>query len=130
MATPLLIKPSLDEVRFAAVKIGLPPMEADKFWNYYESNGWKVGRVKMASVAGAMAGWKIRYEERRAISNGSVRPIEKVIMEKEYERVLTRMKTLEGQYSAHQTWDERDKFEYHKLTLRRDELRKKLGVMI
>lgn len=73
MPTPLLIKPTIQEIRLAATKIGLPETEADKFFYHYESNGWKVGRVKMASLNGALAGWKIRWQEKQytANSNGS-----------------------------------------------------------
>lgn len=49
----------------AAAKVGLPQIEAEKFFNYYESNGWRVGRVKMVSFQHALAGWKIRWQERQ-----------------------------------------------------------------
>jgi len=69
MPTPLLIKPTIEEIRLAASKIGLPETEADKFFYHYESNGWKVGRVKMASVNGALAGWRIRWQEKQCANN-------------------------------------------------------------
>ena len=32
-------------------------VEAEKFWNYYESNGWKVGKNKMKNWKSAATGW-------------------------------------------------------------------------
>lgn len=59
------IKPTLDEVRLAADKAGLPPQEAEKFFNYYESVGWKIGgKAPMKSLPHAIATWKVRFEER------------------------------------------------------------------
>lgn len=63
--TAMLLTPTLAEVELAAAKIGLPEIEAHKFWNYYESNGWRVGRVKMVSFLNALAGWKLRWIERQ-----------------------------------------------------------------
>lgn len=56
-------KPTLDEVKLIAAKIGLPVAEAEKFHAYYESNGWKVGKNPMKSLNGALSGWKMRYED-------------------------------------------------------------------
>lgn len=39
---------------------GLDEANAEKFWNYYESKGWVVGRAPMKSWKGAVAGWKSR----------------------------------------------------------------------
>lgn len=58
--------PSIEEIMLAAAKIGLPEIEARKFHAFYESKGWMVGKTKMKSVAGAMAGWKLRNQ-----SNGN-----------------------------------------------------------
>lgn len=48
-----------------AAKIGLPLREAERFWYYYDANGWKVGRMPMKNWISAMAGWKLRWEDRR-----------------------------------------------------------------
>ena len=50
-------KPTVEELTAEAVKIGLPLPEVDKFLNYYESNGWKVGKNSMKSWPAAMKGW-------------------------------------------------------------------------
>lgn len=58
-------KPTLDEVRAycAERKNGVDP---EKFWNYYESKGWKVGRNSMKDWKAAVRTW-----ERNEV-NGSI----------------------------------------------------------
>ncbi len=61
-------KPSLEEVKLQASKSGLPMSEAERFWNYYDSNGWRVGKNPMRSWPGAFANWKKNFEERRYLA--------------------------------------------------------------
>jgi hypothetical protein len=56
-------KPTAEELTAEAIKIGLPLPEVDKFLNYYESNGWKVGKNSMKSWSAAMKGWLSRIGE-------------------------------------------------------------------
>jgi len=56
-------KPTVEELTAEAIKIGLPLPEVDKFLNYYESNGWKVGKNSMKSWPAAMKGWLSRIGE-------------------------------------------------------------------
>jgi uncharacterized protein YdaU (DUF1376 family) len=56
-------KPTVEELTAEAIKIGLPLPEVDKFLNYYESNGWKVGKNSMKSWPAAMKGWLSRLGE-------------------------------------------------------------------
>jgi hypothetical protein len=51
--------PELATVKLQAAKIGLPELEADHFFNYYESNGWRVGRNPMRSWTHALSNWKL-----------------------------------------------------------------------
>lgn len=51
-------KPTIAELELHAAKIGLPNEEVDKFLNYYESNGWRVGRNPMKSWEHALVNWK------------------------------------------------------------------------
>jgi uncharacterized protein YdaU (DUF1376 family) len=53
-------KPTVEELTAEAIKIGLPLSEVDKFSNYYESNGWKVGKNPMKSWPSAMKNWLSR----------------------------------------------------------------------
>ena len=56
-------KPSLERCLEFASELNLPAIEAEKFWNYYESNGWKAGRNPMRHWQAAMRGWQKRLPE-------------------------------------------------------------------
>ena len=64
--------PTLEQIKLAASKIGLAEIEAQKFFNFYESKGWMVGKNKMKSINGAMSNWKIRMQEN--LNNGNHKP--------------------------------------------------------
>lgn len=49
-------KPSIEEVKAHFGGKGFPA-EADKFFDYYEANGWKVGRNPMKNWQSAVANW-------------------------------------------------------------------------
>lgn len=51
------VKPSLEEVKLCMNKSGCPQDQAQHFINYYEANGWKVGRNQMKSWPHAVANW-------------------------------------------------------------------------
>jgi len=55
---------SLPAVQLYGSSIGLPDSEIAKFYDYYESNGWCVGRVKMRSYEAALRNWKRNYDAR------------------------------------------------------------------
>jgi hypothetical protein len=59
----MLLPPTLEEIRKLAKEIGLTQREADKFFYYYDANGWKVGKMPMKNVKSAMQGWRLRWEE-------------------------------------------------------------------
>ncbi len=54
--------PTIEAIRLLAQKAGIPESEADKFWFFYDSKGWKVGREKMKKVNSAFGGWASRYK--------------------------------------------------------------------
>jgi hypothetical protein len=56
------IKPTIEEIKLHGAKIGLPDYECEAFNNYYESNGWKVGKNPMKSWPHALANWKLKYQ--------------------------------------------------------------------
>ncbi len=64
-------KPTLDEVKLLAAKSGLSDLEAEKFFNHYESNGWRVGRNPMKSLSHSIATWRSRVSERQFGPNKS-----------------------------------------------------------
>lgn len=138
MGTPLMIKPTLEECRLQAAKVGLPDIEAEKFWNYFESNGWRVGRNPMKSFSHALAGWKLRWQERMDRSKGMYRDgglvvatpqsnIGRYIHQKELERVMEAIKRIRNGYSENMTYSQKDWEELQRLRKRRDELKKWLG---
>jgi hypothetical protein len=63
-------KPTLEQLNTEAALIGLSTIEVDKFWNYYESNGWKVGKNPMKSWPAALRNWWSRVRELPGL-NGS-----------------------------------------------------------
>ena len=66
------IAPSLDDCQKRASEIGLSPVEAEKFHNFYSSKGWKVGKNQMVDWHKAMAGWKLRITDgNKHISSGT-----------------------------------------------------------
>lgn len=60
----MMITPTMEEVELAASKIGLPSIEAQKFWYFYDSKGWRVGKHKMVSFNSALSHWKLNWIER------------------------------------------------------------------
>jgi uncharacterized protein YdaU (DUF1376 family) len=116
-------KPSIEAVKLQAAKIGLSGSEAERFFNYYTSNGWKVGRVAMVSWVHALTNWK--KGETQATSGANI-----FILGKEYERVTARMNTLRQTYGDHQTWTQQDREELNKLRTRKAQLKQQLGIMV
>ena len=141
--TSLLLPPTLDEVKRAAAAIDLPEREAIRFFNFYDSKGWLVGCNRMVSFTGALANWKMSWEDRGG-ANGkpaggsgggakSVEPLsgaDKMIYQKEYERIVARMQLIRAGYAEMQSWSKRDKEDFERLRARRTELKKLLGLTI
>lgn len=61
----LFQKPTVDEIKLHMVKSGAPESEALKFFNYYESNGWRVGRNPMKVWKGAASNWVANWRQRK-----------------------------------------------------------------
>ena len=59
------IKPTIEEVKLRFSEMQVPMAEAEKFHNYYESNGWRVGKNPMKNWHGAAANWKKNFEDRK-----------------------------------------------------------------
>jgi hypothetical protein len=55
-------KPTLEQVKLESAKIGLHEIEAEKFFHYYEANGWRTGKNPMRSWTHALSGWKLRSQ--------------------------------------------------------------------
>lgn len=61
---PRFVKPTLDQLMAEADKRGVDQIEAEKFLDYYESNGWKINRAPMVNWTAAFANWARRTKER------------------------------------------------------------------
>lgn len=56
-------KPAVDDVAKYAISRGGSAAEAEKFWDFYESKGWKVGRDPMKDWQAAWRNWERRNGE-------------------------------------------------------------------
>ena len=56
------VKPSVEEVA-AYIRAKGYTFDADRFWNYYESKGWKIGNNSMTSWRAACVTWQMRESE-------------------------------------------------------------------
>ena len=68
------VRPSPQEVEEHFLKIESSREEASKFWNFYESKGWKVGKNSMSTWRAAAAGWVIRRKAEAAKGRGDGNP--------------------------------------------------------
>lgn len=50
-------RPTLEEVQEFAATLSPPFTQSSKFWDYYQSNGWKVGRNSMKDWRAAVRKW-------------------------------------------------------------------------
>lgn len=53
----IMKRPTVDEVRAKIIERGYS-VDAEAFWNYYESNGWKVGKNPMKKWESALVTWQ------------------------------------------------------------------------
>lgn len=53
----IVTPPSLEEVTAYFAERSQPPIEAEKFMDFYESKGWKVGKVPMKDWKAAVRNW-------------------------------------------------------------------------
>ena len=67
--------PTIEEVEDYFFEKGLNDykIEAQKFWHYYEANGWKVGKNKMKKWKSAASGWISRIENFKNQQNGTTK---------------------------------------------------------
>lgn len=59
-------KPTVEEVAAYAAEKGYRGFDAGRFWNFYESKGWMVGRNKMTNWRSAVSNWAGRDERKGA----------------------------------------------------------------
>lgn len=68
-------KPNLEEVRSLFQEKGCPA-EAERFFDYYESNGWRVGKNPMKNWQSAVANW-LRHAQVYGTQSGVQKPVKK-----------------------------------------------------
>lgn len=73
---PTNIPPTLEHMKLLAARIGLPELEVEKCFAYYEMKGWKVGHAPMRNWHMAMSHWKINWQERAAQNKPRSKPKE------------------------------------------------------
>lgn len=66
--------PTMEETKLFFSKSGCPMSEAERFFNYYTANGWRVGKNPMKSWTHAAGNWKIKWEETRGMRRGAIAP--------------------------------------------------------
>lgn len=74
-------RPTLDEVRAKIMEKGYS-VDAEAFWNYYESNGWKVGKNPMKKWESALVTWQKKENEHKNRNYGTAKKFD----QKEYLR--------------------------------------------
>lgn len=73
-------KPTLEETQIFFIEKNFPEIEAQRFFNYFESNGWLVGgRTKMKDWKAAARNWMLNAKKFGDKPNTSVQTIPKTI---------------------------------------------------
>lgn len=65
----IFVKPTIEQVKAYHLEKGYA-WDVECFYDYYESNGWHVGRTKMKSWKAAMRNWDRTEKEKKSKSNG------------------------------------------------------------
>lgn len=125
------VKPTLEQLVTYALTRELTKEDGEACYDHYVSNGWKVGKNPMRDWEAAVRNWKRQRPQYSATGkpagkNGA----DTIVLQKEFDRAVERMKTIRSSYEAHQSWDAKDTAEFNKLKARRDELKKLLGVTV
>lgn len=118
--------PTLEMVKLAGAKSGLPDDECEKFFNFYESKGWKVGKSPMISLPHAIANWRKGWEVKRNKPTGA----QLVILGEEYKRTLKRIEDILNSVDSHRDLEPQQRQELMERKARRDELKNILGIKI
>ena len=56
------VKPSIDEITLYCREKN-KYVDAERFWNFYESKGWKVGKSPMKDWKAAISNWATNYSD-------------------------------------------------------------------
>jgi len=64
------IPPTIEEIRTYATEKGYEFVDAEMFWNFYESKNWMVGKNKMSKWRSAVANWNKTEQKRNVYGTG------------------------------------------------------------
>lgn len=106
--------PTLEEIKDYEVQKGYT-FSAEKFWGYYESNGWRVGKNPMKSWHGACVTWQGKQNEEQINLNNnginSQRPESRFERrEREEREYLEKMERLSRSFIEHPDTETKLKF--------------------
>lgn len=77
-------RPTLEKCIEMAIAAGMQKKDGEEFFDYYESNGWKVGKNSMKSPESAIRNWKRRSKDYSSNGSGqSVFALREIIKAKE-----------------------------------------------
>ncbi len=94
--------PTIEEAIQHGADIGLPTNECERFWYFYDSKSWKVGKVSMAKWKSALAGWKLRWqEERERKGMVTLAPIDKLLLRDDKLKYETEQRRIRESYADH-----------------------------
>ena len=120
-----LKRPELDDIKSEAIRIGLPPLECEAFYNFYESNGWKVGRNPMKNWKAALANWKRNYKPAQVRKESTWELTQKLNIIKEEMSQLKSFGGFNDAYGFHWSDDTKRK-RYQQLKIDRDALQDRI----
>lgn len=88
--------PTVEEVRAYIAEKGYK-IDAEKWWNYYDSKNWMIGKNKMVKWKSAVATWNTRnYDEERRIKLEAQKAYIKDVAMKEKQQKTTQEKNQEN----------------------------------
>lgn len=90
------VPPKIEDVKVIFAEKGATPAQAEQFFAYYESNGWRVGKNPMKNWKAAAAGWVSRDRERCGQKSSQVRAPGRESTKDQLARVLANMDKERG----------------------------------
>ena len=127
-----LKRPTLDDIKSEGIRIGLPALDCESFFNYYEANGWKVGRNPMKSWKAAMANWSRNLGQyQRPATQVKERPKTTWELTQKLNAIAEEMSQLKAYggfsdaFGFHWS-DETKRLRFQQLKLARDEVKSKM----
>lgn len=122
---PVFKKPDQAMLEGYATKILLPVTEINKFYDYYEANGWKVGRNPMKDWQAAMRNWKRNMRAPATNKNDFWQNTKELdLVQKELDAIRARASHVAGEVQI----EPRDRAAWERLKTRKAELKTKLGL--